>query len=261
MANDLPADLALPTNLALPPDLTPLIAPASYAECPHVESLQWYGPAKMHPAHLGDRLQGGRFLIVAKLDHENHSLSWLCRDTVHHRWRRVAIIFGSDAITQLWHGGAQRRLRERRRLADDDHHQARADLWGEPLEIFWERGPSATHCCVVLPLNGPWGLFRQEIWDKTTVSERWLVRQCGRLRGPGGGAAPESVHDITTEEMVRILGRPQIIPVTDELWERWVYMPNVRREHVPRYLVLRPARIEEDWEFWLSPDAFETYKA
>ena len=242
----------------LPADLAPLtLPPLSYLQCEHVENLQWYGPQKLHPTHFGDRLNNNRFTVVAKLDHQNHSTSWLCRDTARHQWRRIDNIHASNDIkrakVRAFRESMDERYAVRGRLTSEAL-QADADTAGLPIEMFAERGPNGEHVCVVFSLNGCWNSFRCEIWDKTLMDERWFVRECAKLRE---GVAPESVHVITEEEMVRILGRPQIIEVTDKLWERVVITDGIQRDQVPRYLVLRPERIEEDFEFWLSAKAFD----
>ena len=57
-----------------------------------IEYMVEYRQGGYHPAHLEDLLQGGRYLIVDKLDHGLNSLVWLARD----RWyvylqRKLAI--------------------------------------------------------------------------------------------------------------------------------------------------------------------------
>ncbi|KAK4033649.1 hypothetical protein C8A01DRAFT_49801 [Parachaetomium inaequale] len=206
----------------------------------------WYGPGGLHPTHLGDTLSNSRYTIVHKLDHSNHSLSWLTRDSATNTWRRIDIVLASPEVTKFHANAVERDLLAH--AAD----AARADARGSILELLHHRGPNCDHLCMVFPLNGTYNCFRWTVQgggrDKTEMNEAWLVRQCAKLRkdraeeSDGSEAqAPENVHAITAEEMLAILGRPRLS----------------RDDQVPRYLVLRPDRIEEDFDFWLSEEAFQ----
>ncbi|KAK4152302.1 hypothetical protein C8A00DRAFT_34997 [Chaetomidium leptoderma] len=245
-------------------DITPVTVPSSvYTTDLHsdlTEHLQWYGAGKLHPTHLGDALHNNRYHIVHKLDHHNHSLSWLARDTATNTWRRIAVVHGSSDVTRGYELAADRMLRERSKSTA----AAAADAKGILLAKFFEHGPNGTHLCMVFPLNGEvngfrWGLPER---DASVMNEAWFVRQCAKLRGGGGGNnRPANVHAITEKEMLMILGRPRVIEVDDEL-RAGALAPVAAQQHggyqvLPRYLVLRPDKIEEDVDFWLSSRAFE----
>jgi hypothetical protein len=210
---------------------------------------------------------------VHKLDHDHHSLSWLARDNATHTWRRIDIVVASEEVTKFHVAAIEREMVER--AAD----AARADAKGLTLEHFYHRGPNGARApngdylcrdnlCMVFPLNGSYNTFRWTVQgggrDRTEMSEAWFVRQCAKLRrernNDGDGElrqyAPENVHAITAEEMLAILGRPRIIKVTRELREEAIVEEWIRDDQVPRYLVVRPDRIEEDFDFWLSEEAF-----
>ncbi|KAL2169512.1 hypothetical protein VTG60DRAFT_5981 [Thermothelomyces hinnuleus] len=232
------------------------LSPSTYArdlDSDLTEHLQWYGPGKLHPTHLGDALgEGGRYTVVHKLDHSNHSLSWLVRDGATRAWRRIDVVHAAPDVSAHIRDRVEALLREREKRGSRDRQgpDADADARGTPLSTFFHRGPNGTHLCIVFPLNGAvncfrWGLRRR---DGAEMNEAWFVRQCARLRaatGVGAAAlAPASVHDVTEREMLAILGWPRVIEVTEELRERTFGGAGsgciIRPDQVPRFLVLRP---------------------
>jgi hypothetical protein len=216
------------------------------------EHFQWYGTGKLHPTHLGDTLNNGRYTIVHKLDHDTQSLSWLARDNHTDTWRRIAISHASPDVREAETRTINAHLAERASLGD-----AAADAQGLTLDAFLHHGPNGTHVCRVFPLQGYMGCFRWEAHDECRMDERWFVRQCTRLRAESGRKGPDSVHEITEAEMMQILGRPQVIMVDDKFRSTMAVYPEIRPEQLPRYLVVRPERIGYDIDFWLSPEAFE----
>src|SRR5690349_15253054 len=119
-------------------DITPVtVSPSVYTTDLHsalTEHLQWYGPGKLHPTHLGDALHNNRYHIVHKLDHDNHSLSWLARDTTTNTWRRIAVVHGSSDVTRGHELAADRMLRERNPNNDNNpKSSAAADAKGTLL--------------------------------------------------------------------------------------------------------------------------------
>ncbi|KAL2259436.1 hypothetical protein VTK26DRAFT_6900 [Humicola hyalothermophila] len=233
----------------------------------HVESIEWYGPGKLHPTHVGDLLHNERFRVVAKLDHQGQSLSWLCRDTVQNKWRRIDIFHASDEITTFALRSANYAIHERQTSLAKPEQQARLekahhDAVGRPLETFFHAGANGRHLCVVVPLNGMWNCFRWSLAsggrDSVPMDESWFLRECAayRARRVPAWDPPRDVHAITEEEMVRILAgvnrgnwmaRPVVVVLGDEMRRR---ASGRERGQLPMYLVLRPERImdadEED---------------
>lgn len=247
------------------PDLTtlPLEAYTSDRSAALTEPLDWYGPGKLHPTHLHDTLSASsRYLITHKLDHGPHALSWLARDTHTATWRRVDVVHAAPEITAGYARAADAHLARRAEMGgDDDDDDGVADARGLAIDRFWLRGPNGTHLCVVWPLNGEMGGFRWAVRDRSVMDEAWFVRQCARIRGASGSSANEvrvgSVHEITEEEMLAILGRPRVIVVDEEMRCAVGASKEVVNEgQVPRYLVVRPDKVEEDLEYWLSEKAF-----
>jgi hypothetical protein len=216
------------------------------------EHWQWYGPGKLHPTHLGDTLKNNRYIIVHKLDHDNHALSWLARDNHTDTWKRISIRHASPSVHEDSIRTVNKHLAERAAIGD-----AAADEKGLAVDAFLHHGPNGTHVCMVFPLQGYMGCFRWEAHDECRMDERWFVRQCTRLRSEEGRKGPDSVHEITEAEMMKILGRPQVIMVDDKFRSALSVYPELRREQLPHYLVVRPERIGYDIDFWLSDEAFE----
>ncbi|KAK4101202.1 hypothetical protein N658DRAFT_559049 [Parathielavia hyrcaniae] len=225
-------------------------------EAEKTEHLQWYGLGKLHPTHLGDTLDNGRYTIVHKLDHDSHSLSWLARDHRTNTWRRIDI---AQASSDMHHGAHSTLRAVNEHLAERTAHgHEHANAQGLAVAKFTLHGPNGAHLCVVFPLEDAMNCFRWSVRDECEMNARWFVRQCAQLRAETrAGDAPKSVHDISRAEMLRILGRPRVLHVNAELRSIAGVEGLVRQEHLPRYLVVRPDRIVDQIDFWLSPKAFE----
>ncbi|KAK4243990.1 hypothetical protein C7999DRAFT_35667 [Corynascus novoguineensis] len=171
---------------------------------------------------LTEHLQ--RYTIIHKLDHGNHSLSWLARDNAARAWRRIDIVHAAPDVSVH----IQRRVNAQLRERDDAKFDGRsygsiAEAKGMPLSTFFHRGPNGRHLYVMFPLNGATNCFRWGLkqCDRVEMNEAWFVRECARLRAADGNAvAPVSVHELTAREMLAILGRPRLVEVTGELWEQ-----------------------------------------
>ncbi|KAK4120638.1 hypothetical protein N657DRAFT_150675 [Parathielavia appendiculata] len=243
------------SNMAANMEILPVTVFQRDVESEKTEHLQWYGTGKLHPTHLGDMLDNGRYTIVHKLDHDRHSLSWLARDNLTHTWRRIDIAQAFADIHEQ-HGNLRavtEHLLERAAKGND-----RADNKGLAVAKFTHHGPNGAHLCMVFPLQGAMNCFRWGVRDECAMNAGWFMRRCARLRAEnGGGEPPESVHDITRGEMLRILGRPRVLRADAQLRRIAGVENSVRLEQLPRYLVVRPDRIEDELDFWLSPEAFE----
>ncbi|EGS22439.1 uncharacterized protein CTHT_0019740 [Thermochaetoides thermophila DSM 1495] len=229
----------------------PILLPETAYDGHNTEPLQLYGPGKLHPTHLGDAIgpaeAPNRFRIVAKLDHSNHSTSWLARDGLNDTWRRVDFLTGSPDIGRNKAESMTLSIQTYRAAPGADI--ARADAKGVPLEMFTIAGPNGKHSVVVFPLNGDFNCFRWGIepdLDEVEMNETWFVAKCTKLRQTQGCAGPVSIHEITEQEILQILGRPNVIMVTNTLFNDFVVDSDIRRNQVPVYLVERPERITID---------------
>lgn len=243
--SDIPSDL---------PSLVPypITLPAStYTSDLHsnlTEHLQWYGPGKLCPTRIGEELSNGRYQILLKLDHANHSLSWLARDKLANKWFRIDIVHASETISAQHARAVESQLRERAVLGKE-----KADEKGLAVATFAHRSPNGTHFCMVFPLNGEMNCFRWGVGDECQMNEAWFVRQCAKLRG---GDEPKGVNDITQDEMVHILGQPRRIDVTPELRKLAHVAEHIRKDQLPGYILLRPDKINDEIDYWLGDEIF-----
>ncbi|KAK3293186.1 uncharacterized protein B0H64DRAFT_327573, partial [Chaetomium fimeti] len=221
----------------------PLVLPAStYASdisSDLTEPLHWYGMGKLHPSHLGDQVERGRYTIVHKLDHDNHTLSWLVRDNMTATWRRLDILHESEEMMAPRFRAAAQDLEVRAELGSP----AEADRRGLAVAFFTEPGPNGYHVHIVWPLHGAGNFFRSGVpfgGDDVRMDVDWFVRECAKLRR---GVPPACFHDITAQEMLAILGRPRVIMLDAELARLVTVTESIAFPRVPRYLVLRPERI------------------
>ncbi len=249
----------------MPEDVTPEILPASVYNTGRgavVEHLECYGPDRMHPVHLGDLFKSGRYRVVHKLDFEKgFHHSWLVRDTATSTWRRLMISLAVEEQRE----NDRKTVEYIMGMRKDYPTSEAADEAGLPIETFYHQGINGLHHCTIYPLNERYYLFRSSVRDRTIMSEEWFVRRCGvqrKERAENEGRAyegpPASVHEMTEEEMLLVLGRPRIVMVQAAVMER-VPMWRLTRPDVqlPRYVVLRPEEIVEEMDYWLSPEPFE----
>ncbi|KAK3904418.1 hypothetical protein C8A05DRAFT_31790 [Staphylotrichum tortipilum] len=250
-------------------DVTPQILPPSAYNTGRgrtVEHLEVYGPERMHPTHLGDRFHAGRYVVAHKLDFEpGFHHSWLVRDRATSTWRRLDISLAVDEQREN-----ERQTVERMIVLRKDYPTAEAaDAEGLPIGTFYHRGPNGLHLCAIFPLNDRYNLFRWSLRDSTIMSEEWFVRRCGVHRkeqaereGREYQGLPASVHEMSEQEMLTVLGRPRIVMVEEAVMgrvPRWrLTRPDVQ---LPRYVVLRPDEIPEEMDYWLSPEPFDKVAA
>jgi hypothetical protein len=204
------------------------------------EHLQWYGPSKLQPAHLGDTFADGRYVLTHKLDHDNHTLSWLARDLETDTWRRLDTLHTAAEMAAPRLNAALADIEQRRGPMVS---QARADEQGLALAVYGQTGPNGRHVVIVWPLESRKNFFRSGVpygGDRIPMDAAWFVAECARLRA---GDPPRCVHDISELEMMAILGRPRIILVDDELRRAAFVSRLITPEQIPNYLVLRPDRI------------------
>lgn len=58
----------------------------------YVEDIQLYRPGGLHPVHLGDRFDNGRYRAIHKLGYGGSLTVWLARDEYQHRYVSLKII-------------------------------------------------------------------------------------------------------------------------------------------------------------------------
>lgn len=113
-----------------------------------MEYLELYQPGGLHPVHLGDRFDNGRYKVIHKLGAGGCSTVWLARDEQYQRYVALKIIgawLSNDCIELK----VLQYLMERR-----SDHPGREHI-AFPLDHFRLDGPNGSHICLVFPFLGP----------------------------------------------------------------------------------------------------------
>ncbi|KAB5533506.1 kinase-like domain-containing protein [Coniochaeta sp. 2T2.1] len=117
-----------------------------------LEDPDWYRPAGLHPISIGDKLDGGRYVVRNKLGSGGFATVWLCRDGQTGHWVVIKVIGSQDTAesTEKCSGEvlALRHFAETSRSELDQNHILLAE------RTFLEEGPNGSHLCFVLPLAG-----------------------------------------------------------------------------------------------------------
>lgn len=121
-----------------------------YVQIPYVEELEDYRPGGFHPVRIGDRLKGGRYLIVNKLGHGSFSTVWISEDMITKSCVAISI-----EMAELSQGnGCTPKIKALQHLSKGGANQlGRSDVL-LPLDVFELSGPNGTHFCIVTPLQG-----------------------------------------------------------------------------------------------------------
>jgi serine/threonine-protein kinase SRPK3 len=94
------------------------------------EDIEKYASGGLHPVHIGDTYDNGRYRIVHKLGAGGFSTVWLARDEIDKKWVALKIIV-AEQFTSVYY----KCVTENRR--------------------FTIKGPNGRHLCLVLPVFGP----------------------------------------------------------------------------------------------------------
>lgn len=193
-----------------------------------VESASGYRPGGFHPMHLGDLIDNKRYKVVHKLGYGAYATIWLCRDTEEQTWRAIKIIAAEVSAED----GAELRickLFEPLNLSPDEREIQTKHL-AIPLRHFWLTGPNGRHLCLVLPVLGP-NLtdcslrFRYEEEPIKYICAQ-LPKALAFLHSKGichGDFRPDNIcqraqglEDLSEEDIIGVLGRPRVIPLSLE---------------------------------------------
>ncbi|KAI5862584.1 kinase-like protein [Durotheca rogersii] len=139
------------------------------------EDLENYKPGGLHPVHLGDVYDGGRYRVVHKLGFGGASTVWLAADggdgggsgsgdVVESRWVALKIV-AARASAAASHVSATASLLSPSRL------------FAAPARQFWIDGPNGRHACLVLPALGP-DLSRLARGVDSRLTPRFAARVC-----------------------------------------------------------------------------------
>lgn len=119
----------------------PRYLPVELDDCEDPENYELGG---LHPVHLGDEYDDGRYRIVHKLCWGGFSTVWLARDNAARRWVALKIVTARDSPDY-----------EARSVAMNHPALANARIFSVPERHFWLKGPNGRHLCLVLPPLGP----------------------------------------------------------------------------------------------------------
>ncbi|KAK0623708.1 kinase-like domain-containing protein [Immersiella caudata] len=205
-----------------------------------VENPNLYHPGGFHPVRLGEILDSeGRFRVVHKLGDGGFGTVWLCRDSLHNKWRAVKINAAKAseescpdlAIMEQFSAFTPEQLAE--------NHIAL------PSEYFWLDGPNGRHLCTVMPLLGS---RLNELYKWYGNCPPLLKRICFQLaQGLGflhdhgychGDFRPDNIlfqladgiDELPEDELLETLGQPQQVKVIP-------FCGGEVGPHVPEYLV------------------------
>ncbi|GAB1744227.1 hypothetical protein NU219Hw_g1380t1 [Hortaea werneckii] len=111
------------------------------------EALNRYKPGGYHPVHIGDTLNGGRYIIRHKLGWGGYGTSWLAFDKSFERYAAVKV--GVSELANSREADVHRHLAKS--TSSDPGREAIVDL----LENFTLHGPNGKHGCLVTEVLGP----------------------------------------------------------------------------------------------------------
>lgn len=123
-------------------------ADSCYVPLLDAERLEQYGPGGLHPVHLGDELQNGRYLIVRKLGHGAFSTVWLARDSSCGNLVAMKIVRSQSARVD-------QELRMHEILLESNMRNLAQDCIVTLLDKFEHIGPNGRHLCLTFQPMGP----------------------------------------------------------------------------------------------------------
>jgi len=115
-----------------------------FRQPPETEFIAEYRPGGLHPVHIGDRFQDGRYEVVRKLGCGGYATIWLVGDSSAGGYAALKIL-RADADT--------REIDVLRRLQQDNTSDD--DSIVRVLDLFAHSGPNGTHQCIVTEVLGP----------------------------------------------------------------------------------------------------------
>lgn len=112
----------------------------------YAENLEDYKPGGLHPTHLGETYDNGRYKTVHKLGFGGFSTVWLARDLQCNRY--VALKIVAARYSQDY-----KDMKATQDLKESNHPGR--NYIASFLAQFWLQGPNGHHLCLVSPLLGP----------------------------------------------------------------------------------------------------------
>ncbi|OXV07645.1 hypothetical protein Egran_04590 [Elaphomyces granulatus] len=109
----------------------------------YVENLEKYEPGGLHPTHLGEVYDNGRYKIVHKLGFGHLSTVWLAHDLQCKRYVALKIVAAKDSQD----------YKDFKDLKESDHPGR--NYIASSLDCFWLQGPNGYHLCLVSHVLGP----------------------------------------------------------------------------------------------------------
>ncbi|CAJ2509486.1 Uu.00g145120.m01.CDS01 [Anthostomella pinea] len=180
------------------------------------EDREEYRPGGLHPVHISDTLDQGRYEVFDKLGYGAHATVWLCRDWETRKWRAVKIVRARDSTED------HPELKAIHLLDGISREELKQQHIFSPLRHFWIRGPNGHHLSfvseVLAPLL-PLYAFVRKPQDKIASYCLQVSRAVQFLhkRGICHGdirmsnlaiQLDEGIHDISVRELGRYLKEP-----------------------------------------------------
>lgn len=187
------------------------------------EEIEDYRPGGLHPTHLGDLLEDGRYRIIHKLGNGGFGTVWLCRDNSANKWRALKILRAEDSTEDCAD------LRICKMSSEMDSEKIHLCHIAFPTDHFWLNGPNGRHLCVVMPLLGPNIVGAARKYDYQEAPLKGICRQLisamtflhtngvchGDFRPHNICYTVEGLDDTSEENVLMAYGRPQLLSIMD----------------------------------------------
>lgn len=193
------------------------------------EEIEDYRPGGLHPTHLGDVLDEGRYRIVHKLGNGGYATVWLCRDTTKDKWRALKILQADDSTED------SADFRICKMFAEMNSEELHLCHIAFPTDYFWHHGPNGRHLCIVMPLLGPniSGAAGKYEYHETPLKDicRQLVSAMAFLHSHDichGDFRPhnicytvEGLDAVSEEDILSAYGRPRLLCIVNSDEYEW----------------------------------------
>lgn len=124
-----------------------------------IEELYNYRPGGLHPIHIEDSLDNGRYTVIQKLGYGSSSTVWLARDGTFNRYvaLKILTVKASKTRNEL---GCLEYLSAKPRPKHPGHEYISASFLDRH---FWLDGPNGRHLVLVSNVSGP-SVFQMTQW-------------------------------------------------------------------------------------------------
>lgn len=214
--------------------------PAHTSSFNHPEQPFNYCPGGLHPVHLWDSLDCGKYRVIHKLGYEKSSTIWLARDSDHDAYVAIKILTAktSKHRNEL---GCLHYLSKKK----PSTHPGRKYVVASFLDRhFWLKGPNGRHLALVSRVSGPsvsqmtgWHIriresLARKIARQVTQGLAYLHSEgvChGNLTGSSVPFQLTNFDSWSVEKVYEQLGQPAIADLCGGVWSR--------EPSTPEYLV------------------------